>query len=179
MSLGGALVESDPMAGDRIPPEWRPLIDRAVEAYRAALGDDLVAIALFGSVARGQARPHSDLDLYVVTRERVSVLLDPRLDRVQDLHRSAEYAALRELGFRPDPAPVLHTVAELVTHPWILLDIADHGVILHDPEGVLGRELAAVRRRLVELGSRRVEQPDGSWYWELRPDWRPGDTIEL
>jgi predicted nucleotidyltransferase len=36
-----------------VSPEWRALAERVVAEYRAALGDDLVAVALFGSVARG------------------------------------------------------------------------------------------------------------------------------
>lgn len=169
-------LPSDP---GRIPGAWRPLIERIVSAYRAALGDDLVAIACFGSVARGEPSAASDLDLYVVTRSRVSVLLDRRLNRVRSVRQSAEYEGLVALGYRPDPMPLYHTVEKLLTHPWILLDIAHHGVILHDPEGVLARELEAIRQRLRELGSRRVVQPDGTWYWDLKPDWRPGEVIDL
>lgn len=166
-------------AADRIPEGWRPLVDRVVREYRAALGDDLLAVAVFGSVARGEPGPDSDLDLYLVTRSRVSVLLDPRLDHVRRVRHTPESRALQARGFRPDPMPVFHTVEELAAHPWILLDLAHHGVVLHDPDGVLRAELAAVRRRLAELGARRVERRDGSWYWDLKPDWRPGETIEL
>jgi hypothetical protein len=59
------------------------------------------------------------------------------------------------------------------------LDIAHHGVVLHDPESILERELVAVRRRMAELGSRRIELPDGGWYWDLKPDWRPGEVVDL
>ena len=53
-------------------------------------------------------------------------------------------------------------------------------MILYDPASVLERELdAAVRRRMAELGSTRVELPDGSWYWDLKPDWRPGEVVDL
>ena len=45
--------------------------------------------------------------------------------------------------------------------------------------GSVAMELEAVRQRLRQLGSRRIERPDGSWYWDLKPDWRPGETIEL
>lgn len=158
---------------------WRTLLDRAVALYREALGDDLLAIACFGSVARGTARPGSDLDLYVVTRAAVSAFLDPRLDAVLRLREAPEYRALGSRGYQPDPMPIIHSAAQLATHPWILLDIAHHGLVLFDPDRVLTRELEAVRRRLEELGSKRVELPDGSWYWHLKPDWRPGETIEL
>ena len=52
-------------------------------------------------------------------------------------------------------------------------------MILYDPASVLERELDAVRRRMAELGSTRVELPDGSWYWDLKPDWRPGEVVDL
>jgi hypothetical protein len=137
-----------------------------------------VAIALFGSVARGQARPDSDLDLYVVTRR--PSLGDSRLHGMWGrIEASPEYQALVRAGYQPTPSPIPHTVADLARHPWILLDITHHGVVLHDPESVLGRELAAVRRRMAELGSKRVELPDGSWYWDLKPDWHPGEVVDL
>jgi hypothetical protein len=161
-----------------LSPEWMALAQRVVAEYRAAIGDDLVAVALFGSVARGQARTDSDLDLYVVTR--APSLADARLHGMWDrIEASPEYRALDQAGYQPTPSPVAHTVGELARHPWILLDIAHHGVILHDLDGVLARELYAVRRRMAELGSRRVELPDGSWYWDLKPDWRPGEIVEL
>lgn len=163
----------------RIPAPWRGLVERLVAEYRAALGDDLLAIACFGSVARGQPGPESDLDLYVVTRRRVSVLRDERLTRVRRVREGPEYQALVREGSRPDLAPLYHTATELKAHPWILLDIAHHGIVLHDPAGIPARELEAIRLRLRELGSRRIERPDGSWYWDLKPDWRPGEIIEL
>ena len=166
------------MSAPPLAPEWRALADRIVAEYRAAIGDDLVAIALFGSVARGQARPDSDLDLYVVTR--TPGLGDPRLHRMWDrIDASPEYQLLVRAGYQPTPSPVPHTVDELTQHPWILLDITHHGVILHDPESVLARELDAVRARMAALGSRRVELPDGSWYWDLKPDWHAGQVVDL
>jgi hypothetical protein len=167
------------MAGESIGTLWRALVDRVVGECRSALGNELVAAALFGSVARGEARPDSDLDLYVVTRTRISLLSDPRWDEVRRVRESTEHRALVAAGYRAQLALLPHSVEELRAHPWILLDITDHGMILHDPEGILGRELDAVRRRLRELGSKRIKRPDGTWYWDLKPDWRPGEVIEL
>ena len=166
------------MTSPPLSPEWSALAGRVVAEYRAAIGDDLVAIALFGSVARGRARPDSDLDLYVVTRR--PSLGDSRLHGMWDrIDASPEYEALVRAGYQPTPSPVPHSVDDLARHPWILLDIAHHGVILSDPASVLERELDAVRRRTAALGSTRVELPDGSWYWDLKPDWRPGEVVDL
>lgn len=163
----------------QIASPWLELVERMVAEYREALSDDLLAVACFGSTARGDAGPESDLDLYVVTRRRVSVLLDERLDRVQRIRETPEYQNLARAGYHPEAAPIFHTAEQLRAHPWILLDIADHGVVLYDPESILTTELEAVRRRLRELGAKRIERPDGSWYWDLKPDWRPGETVEL
>ena len=166
------------MTSSPLSPEWKALADRVVAEYRRALGEDLVAIALFGSVARGQARPDSDLDLYVVTCR--PILGDPRLRTIWGrVDASPEYQELGAAGYRPTPSPVLHTIDELRRHSWILLDITHHGIVLYDPAALLERELNAVRRRMAELGSRRVELADGSWYWDIKPDWRPGEVVDL
>jgi predicted nucleotidyltransferase len=135
-----------------LAPPWRALAERVVAEYRAGVGDDLVGIALFGSVARGQPRADSDLDLYVVTR--TPGVGDPRLHGVwRGIETSAEYEALARAGYRPTPSPVPHSVADLRRHPWLLLDIVHHGVILYDPAGILAHELEAVRRRMAEHAS--------------------------
>ncbi len=46
----------------------KPLIDALLEAARVRLGDRLTAVALYGSVARGEAHRFSDIDLFVVHR---------------------------------------------------------------------------------------------------------------
>ena len=90
------------MTSTPLSPEWRALADRVVAEYRTAIGDDLVAIVLFGSVARRQARPDSDLDLYVVTR--TPILGDPRLHRTWGrIDASPEYQALVKAGHHPTP----------------------------------------------------------------------------
>ena len=78
-----------------------------------------------------------------------------------------------------EPYPVFHSEEELADTPWLLLDICDHGIILFDPREVLARKLASLRARLRELGSRRIGLADGSWYWDLKPDLRPGEVIAL
>lgn len=51
------------------PPAQEPLkatLAPVLQALHRALGDDLVAVALFGSRARGDATPESDWDLLVI-----------------------------------------------------------------------------------------------------------------
>jgi hypothetical protein len=177
--MDSASKHGDPVTRAEFPAKWRALADRVIAEYRDTLGGDLLAVACFGSVVRGKPSSESDLDLYVVTHGEVTNPVDQRLDLLGRIRSSPEYQTLLREGYHPDPMPIFHTATKLTTHPWILLDIVDHGVILFDPEGVLAREFEAVRTRLRELGSQRIQRQDGSWYWDLKPDWRPGEIVAL
>jgi len=88
-----------------------------------------------------------------------------------DVARAAAGAApLRRRGAHGRDGPTEPSPGNTITH---------HGVVLYEPESILERELDAVRRRMAELSSRRIELPDGSWYWDLKPDWRPGEVVDL
>ncbi len=45
--------------------------------------------------------------------------------------------------------------------------------------GFFASVLERLRRRLAELGARRYVDEDGYEYWELKPDWKPGDVVRL
>ncbi|MFQ5520218.1 MAG: nucleotidyltransferase domain-containing protein, partial [Candidatus Methylomirabilia bacterium] len=55
------------------PAEINQALEAAAARYagmlQAALGENLVSIVLFGSVARGEARADSDIDLLIVGEE--------------------------------------------------------------------------------------------------------------
>lgn len=53
------------------PPLVRAAVERFIREARAASGDRLGQVVLFGSIARGESRPDSDVDLLVVWRGRV------------------------------------------------------------------------------------------------------------
>jgi predicted nucleotidyltransferase len=74
----------------------REVLERFVEALREELGDELLAVWLYGSRARGEGHDESDLDVLVLTRngrrdrERViSVASDTALDAAQPMLISA------------------------------------------------------------------------------------------
>ena len=71
---------------------------------------------------------------------------------------------------------VIWSRAELFGHPRPLIDVATHGQLLVD-DGTLERELEDVRAQLRSYGARRVKRGHGDRYWDLEPDWMPGDVI--
>lgn len=94
------------------------------------------------------------------------------------LKQEDEFKRLEEQGLNPQPACIFMTEGELWDRPHILLDILVEGILLFDV-GVLKSRLKALKERLNALGSKRVALADGTWYWDLKPDWKPGEIIEL
>ena len=140
--------------------------------------EKILAVALFGSVARGEARSDSDIDLLVVHKEVDFNPAHRSVDIVFALKEGNEHKRLVDQGLNPQPSCIFMTERELWDRPHILLDILFEGILLYDV-GMLESRLSALRERLNALGSKRVALPDGTWYWDLKPNWKPGEIIEL
>lgn len=160
-------------------PTYKVFLEKLLYELRAGFGEDkILSFALFGSVARGEASSESDVDILIVHRE---IDFDPVKELVKiffKLKEDAEYERLRKQGLKLDPYPIFMTEKELWENPLILLDVLDHGIIIYDT-GVLKNRLEALKRRLKDLGSKKVYLKDGSWYWDLKPDWEPGEVVTL
>lgn len=164
-------------------PRLRELFDRLLEelqnACEAVYGPRLVSVAVFGSVGRGTPRPDSDIDLLVVA----DPLPDGRMRRVEELEgverRMEEpLATARRAGVETRLSPVFKTPQEVQARSPLLLDLVHDARILVDRDGFLQVELQALRERLDELGARRIWRGN-AWYWDLKPDYRPGEVFEL
>jgi hypothetical protein len=56
--------------------------------------------------------------------------------------------------------------------------MVDDARLVRDRDGFFAGVLDRLRGRLRELGARRVWRGT-RWYWDLKPDRRPGEVIEL
>ena len=156
--------------------------ERLLEAILAELklqyGQRLVATAVFGSVGRGTPREDSDVDLLIVARDLPAGRFR-RLDEFLPVEARLD-AALRAV--RSDGqvvlSPVFKTPAEVERGSPLFLDLVEDARILYDPESFLIRYLDGLRARMRQLGSRRVWLGN-AWYWELKPDLKPGEVITL
>jgi len=74
---------------------------------------------------------------------------------------------------------IVKTPEEAAFHTPLYLDVVEDGILLLDRDRFFENVLTSMRSRMRELGSRRVFLPDGSWYWDLKPDFRPGDVVEI
>lgn len=151
---------------------WRAELDRYVELLSGRFGADLVSVVLFGSWAQGTARPDSDLDVLVVIRG----LPRSRFDRHGLLIPIARAVSPE---FAETLAPIPLTPEEADTTKPYYLGMLSGRVVLEDAGGFFAGILDRLQARLRELGARRYVDGDGYEYWDLKPDWKPGDVVSL
>ena len=58
------------------------------------------------------------------------------------------------------------------------VDLVEDARLLYDRDDFLKGFLDRLRRRLKQLGARRIRRGN-AWYWDLKPDFKPGEVFEL
>ena len=140
---------------------------RLVETLRAAFGERLVSVVLFGSHARGEAKPESDVDIFLV----VKGLPDSPLDRIAEVRRPLAGR------FHERVALIAKTPEDVLAGlPSFYLDLALDGRVLFDT-GFFRERRAILRRLIEEAGLRRVVR-DGEYYWEWETPPRRGWRLD-
>jgi predicted nucleotidyltransferase len=155
------------------------LLTKLCEAVVAVYGERLVTLAVYGSVARGTMRYDSDLDLLIVARD----LPNGRFARLEEFRAVEESLApvlsdLLDKGIRTDLSPVFKTPETVEAGSPLFLDMVDDARVLYDRDGFFAGRLERLRKRLAELGAKRIWRGN-AWYWDLKPDYRPGEVFEL
>ncbi len=154
------------------------LLTRFQSLLEEQLGENLVSLVLFGSTARGDFREDSDIDLLVVCEDLPS-------DRWQrwDPILAVEERFRKELS-SPDglSLPYLSIILkdrrEAAYHSPLYLDLVEDARVLLDRGGFFEGILQEIRIRLKELGAQRRFLGKG-WYWDLKPDLKPGEAVEI
>ena len=161
--------------------DYAPLLKQFVALAQATVGDDLISVVLYGSVARGEASPMSDIDLLLVVRnsspayhERISPLL-PILRQLR--HQDVGQDTLTgQIG--PEINVLVLSPEEADQNRLLYLDMIADAHILVDRGGFFRNRLKKLQRRLHELDATKVTR-NGSWYWDLSPLLQPEESVVL
>jgi predicted nucleotidyltransferase len=166
---GGAEINRDLLAA---AGQYADLLD-------AALGNDLVSVVLFGSVARGEASAHSDVDLLVVCEDLPAGRF-ARLRRLEDVDGRFEPALerLRARGIDTRICPVMKTRPEAERIVPLYLDLVEDARLLRDRGGFFAGVLERLRASLARLGAER-RMLGRTRYWVLKAGFAPGEVVEL
>ena len=138
-------------------PLTREQVVRRIRAGVMAACDDVMAISLFGSFARGKS--YRDVDVLVVVREPRKPLLE----------RGPEISAIQQAIALPFDVDVLIYSEEelrrgLASHFPLLLDVAFDDLVIHGQEW-LAPLLAQTRQDVSARGIRRTET--GGWRYPV------------
>lgn len=150
-----------------------------LECCREHYGDNLISLVIFGSVARGTAHALSDVDLLVVARNLPRGRWTRAGDFIRVEKRVEERAGhWRQRGWEWELSPYFKTPEEVEIGSPLFLDMVDDARLLLDEGGFFAARLERLRATLRRQGSQRI-WTGRTWHWVLKPDFRPGDRIEL
>ncbi len=153
--------------GGRPCARLREIATEYAALLRSAFGNRLVSVVLYGSVARGDARPGSDINVLVVADA-----IAPGPFKRRDLVDAADQAvaplvaAAAMDGIPTRLARIVKTPEEAREIQPLYLDLTQDAVLLYDRDGFFARVLDGVRASLERLGATRTG--DGHpRYWRL------------
>ncbi|MDN5331506.1 MAG: uncharacterized protein PWP45_731 [Tepidanaerobacteraceae bacterium] len=154
-------------------------LKKVLAACREVYGEDLITLAVFGSVARGTPNPESDIDLLLIAKN----LPSGRLKRMEQFAKVEERLTswmedLRRIGIYTSLSPIIKTPEEVRAGSLLFLDMIDDALILYDRENFFTRFLQEFSSKLKEMGAKKVVTGE-RWHWVLKPDYKHGEVFEI
>ncbi len=162
-----------------LPEPYRSLISELLDRLRDKFKDKLVSLVVYGSIARGDFRRDSDIDLLIIIED----LPKSKLKR-QDLFMEVEEGLKKVIeeielqGFIIDFSPILKTPEEARRFSPLYLDMVEDAIIVYDKDGFFKSILRRLEEKLRELGAKRI-RIGKKWYWVLKDKYRFGEVISI
>jgi hypothetical protein len=163
----------------KIPQErYLPIILQIFREISKSI--NLNAFAVYGSVSRGTAGKTSDIDILLISKdfkgsigERLEELLTVQFKLQAENEILSEQGIHTQLSFYPLKQE------EAERKPSLFLDLTEDAIILYDEDNFLETILLEYKAKLLRMGAKRIFLDGDKWYWDLKPDYRFGEVIEI
>ncbi|WP_338599108.1 nucleotidyltransferase domain-containing protein [Sulfolobus tengchongensis] len=165
---------------ESLPKPYNKVVETLLEALLSLYHDNLVSLLVYGSVARGDPRKDSDIDLLVVF-ESLPLNRPKRLDIFNRAYDVVDplILSLMDQGYYITLSPIIKSKDEASHFTPQYLDMIDDAVIVYDKDSFMEKVLNRISEELKKLGAKRVWLSNKAWYWVLKPDYKFGDVIEI
>jgi len=166
---------------NQIPVVFRNYLQDYITILKENFKEHLLSVILFGSVARGQWKRESDIDLLVIfTNELMDTAeLNQKLTRITikfesemillDANSNALFCPIKEIAF---------TLKELERFRTFFYDVSIDGILMYDCYNIGKKFKERIQHRIIEKGLKRINTGNNGFYWK-RKDIKFGEIIEL
>ena len=159
---------------------------RLTELFRGEFDDELISMVIYGSAVKGSFQlGRSDIDLFYIVEDGSKNVWRREETVFKGFQSTWEYKAcdhwLRAQGFYGYPEATTASLQKSYARRFqpMYLDMLSHRAVLYDAEGFFQDLMMKLEEALKALGTVRVERPDGTYIWFLKPDIAPGELIEI
>ncbi|GAB6182713.1 nucleotidyltransferase domain-containing protein [Thermodesulfovibrio hydrogeniphilus] len=158
---------------------FEKILEKTLEALKECYKERLVSVVIYGSVGRQTQRFDSDVDLLIVVEDLPKGRF-ARLEEFECVEKMIEPVVedVRKIGVQTYLSPVIKTPEEVIKGSLLFLDMVEDAKILYDRDNFFEKFLESFREKLNKLGARRIKR-GSSWYWELKPDYKPDEVFEI
>ena len=152
---GSAAVALTDGSATPVSLRYREIAAETTSRLLAAFPDSIQAIVLYGSVARGDANEHSDIDLLVITPDDADYETRYKIDEIAyDVGWEKDNIALVQLVMMPKE----WFETEAITYrSYFASDIMEQGIVLHDDGAYLKRTTTTPLAPTKEFVTRQME----------------------
>jgi len=159
---------------------------RLTELFHKEFGDELISVVLYGSGVKGSFQlGRSDIDLFYIVEDGSRNVWQREEAVFKGFQSTWEYRAcdywLKAQGFYGYPEVTTASLQKSYAKKFqpVYLDMLSHRAVLYDAEDFFQNLMKKLKEVLKALGTIRIERPDGTYFWFLKPDIAPGESIEI
>jgi len=159
---------------------------RLTELFHKEFGDELISVVLYGSAVKSSFQlGRSDIDLFYIVEDDARKIWQIEEIVFKGFQSTWEYRAcdywLKAQGFYGYPEVTAASLQKSYAKKFqpVYLDMISHRAVLYDVEDFFQNLMKKLGEALKALGTIRIEHPDGTYLWFLKPDIAPGESIEI